>query len=191
MFHTDELNSVGVYAAELFLLGLPITVVIDDYLPMDVDSPSKTFYAKVPDDGAMWGLLFEKLAAKFYGNYEVIDGGESSEGVEVMTGAPYKDYLHESTKNSSSKKATFWTDLLATATNKSSIVGNTFDGNDDDGNDVGIAYGHAYSIKRALTVTDASGTDHKLVECRNPWGEETFKGDWSDSSSLWTDDLFS
>jgi hypothetical protein len=24
---------------------------------------------------------------------------------------------------------------------------------------------------------------------RNPWGSETFKGDWSDKSSLWTDAL--
>lgn len=34
MFLTDTLNGAGVYAAELFLLGIPITVVIDDYLPL-------------------------------------------------------------------------------------------------------------------------------------------------------------
>ena len=34
MFLTDTLNDEGVYAAELFLLGIPITVVIDDYLPL-------------------------------------------------------------------------------------------------------------------------------------------------------------
>ena len=38
MFLTDELNGAGVYAAELFLLGIPITVVIDDYLPMNADT---------------------------------------------------------------------------------------------------------------------------------------------------------
>ena len=24
---------------------------------------------------------------------------------------------------------------------------------------------------------------------RNPWGHEIYKGDWADSSELWTDDL--
>ena len=137
----------------------------------------------------MWGPLFEKLAAKFYGNYEVIDGGESSEGVECMTGAPYSDYMHSTIKSDSTKKENFWNDLVATETDKGSIVGNTFEGNDQDENSVGIAYGHAYSILRVLTVTDASGTEIRLVEARNPWGEEEYKGDWSDSSSLWTDDL--
>ena len=137
----------------------------------------------------MWGPLFEKLAAKFYGNYEVIDGGESSEGVECMTGSPYSDYMHSDIKNDATKKDNFWNDLVATDTNKGSIVGNTFEGDDQDSNSVGIAYGHAYSVLRVLTVTDANGDSHKLVEARNPWAEETYTGDWSDSSSRWTSDL--
>ena len=130
MFLTDELNGAGVYAAELFLLGLPITVVVDDYLPMDANQAGKTFYQKIPDDGAMWGLIFEKMAAKFYGSYEVIDGGESSEGVEVMTGAPYKDYKHSDIKNDNVKKENFWQDLLLADSEKGSVVGNSFNGSD-------------------------------------------------------------
>jgi len=42
---------------------------------------------------------------------------------------------------------------------------------------------------RVLVVRDANGTDHRLVEMRNPWGIEKFAGDWSSSSSKWTDDL--
>ncbi|EGD72048.1 hypothetical protein PTSG_00064 [Salpingoeca rosetta] len=30
---------------------------------------------------------------------------------------------------------------------------------------------------------------HRLVCLRNPWGEFEWKGDWSDNSSLWTDDI--
>ena len=78
----------------------------------------------------MWGPLFEKLAAKYYGSYEVIDGGESSEGVEAMTGSPYSDYMHSDIKNDATKKDNFWNDLVATDTNKGSIVGNTFAGDD-------------------------------------------------------------
>jgi len=73
----------------------------------------------------MWGLIFEKMAAKFYGSYEVIDGGESSEGVEVMTGAPYKDYKHSDIKNDNVKKENFWQDLLLADSEKGSVVGNS------------------------------------------------------------------
>ena len=31
--------------------------------------------------------------------------------------------------------------------------------------------------------------DVRLVKLRNPWGYEKYHGDWSDESSLWTDDL--
>ena len=42
---------------------------------------------------------------------------------------------------------------------------------------------------KVLTVTDAEGKDYRLVQMRNPWGEETFNGTWSDASEIWTDEL--
>ena len=64
-------------------------------------------------------------------------------------------------------------------------------GSDQDTNDLGIPNNHAFSIFRALTVTDASNVEHRLLEMRNPWGIEQFIGDWSMTSDLWTDDLLS
>ena len=52
-------------------------------------------------------------------------------------------------------------------------------GSDQDTNDFGLPYNHAFSVMRVLTVTDESGKEHRLVELRNPWGIEKFKGDWS------------
>ena len=34
IFQVDQKNSVGVYAAKMWLLGMPTSVVIDDYLPL-------------------------------------------------------------------------------------------------------------------------------------------------------------
>ena len=45
-------------------------------------------------------------------------------------------------------------------------------GSDQDTNDLGIPNNHAFSIFRALTVTDASNVEHRLLEMRNPWGIE-------------------
>lgn len=46
----------------------------------------------------------------------------------------------------------------------------------------GLSDGHAYSIMGVVMLS----TGEKLVKIRNPWGEEGFKGDWSDKSSKWT-----
>lgn len=34
LFLVDEKNSVGVYAATMYQLGMPVTVIVDDYLPL-------------------------------------------------------------------------------------------------------------------------------------------------------------
>jgi calpain-15 len=44
--------------------------------------------------------------------------------------------------------------------------------------------GHAYAL---IAAKEHEGI--KLVNLRNPWGKFEWTGDWSDSSSLWTEDL--
>ena len=56
-------------------------------------------------------------------------------------------------------------------------------GSDSDVSDLGIVFGHAYSI---LDVAEIDGV--KLVQLRNPWGNETeWKGPWGDSSQEWNE----
>ena len=85
--NVDEVSSVGIYAVNFYTLGVPHTIIVDDYLPLD--EKNKTFYAKVGDDGAIWGPILEKAFAKFHGNYNHIIGGDPSMAVRTMTGAPY------------------------------------------------------------------------------------------------------
>lgn len=33
LFVTDELNDAGVYSVTLYMMGIPVTVTVDDYLP--------------------------------------------------------------------------------------------------------------------------------------------------------------
>ena len=54
-----------------------------------------TTYAKIGSDGALWGTLFEKAFAKFYGNYETVDAGHGASGIEAAIGAPYTSWDHE------------------------------------------------------------------------------------------------
>lgn len=93
-FLVDEKNSASVYAANLYLLGTPITVVVDDFVPLALNSIRRTIFASVGEDGALWGLLFEKIFAKYYGNYEMVDAGHAAAGVEIASGAPYTSWPH-------------------------------------------------------------------------------------------------
>lgn len=55
-------------------------------------------------------------------------------------------------------------------------------GSDTNVSNLGIVFGHAYSI---LDVAEVDG--HFLIQLRNPWGNSTeWKGAWSDRSSEWT-----
>lgn len=48
---------------------------------------------------------------------------------------------------------------------------------------MGIVQGHAYSV---LDVYEVEG--NKLIQLRNPWGEETeWLGAWGDKSKEWTE----
>ena len=60
----------------------------------------------------------------------------------------------------------------------------TNSGNHDNGNALGIADSHAYSV----LGTDQLSNGQKLLKVRNPWGKnEGFNGNWSDKSDSWTD----
>ena len=58
---------------------LPVMEWGDSYLPMNL--------RKSPN-GAWWGPILEKGAAKFYGRYENMDGGQQAESLYALTGMP-------------------------------------------------------------------------------------------------------
>ena len=90
----DVKNSVGIYATSMYLLGMPITVIVDDYLPIEPMDNSQLRYAQVPEDGALWGPILEKTFAKYLGNYEAIDAGVASHGIEALLGSPFINLEH-------------------------------------------------------------------------------------------------
>ena len=55
-------------------------------------------------------------------------------------------------------------------------------------NNVGIVGQHAYSLLSAREVKTAFGTE-RLIRLRNPWGEGEWKGEFSDTSDVWTSTL--
>ena len=192
LFLVDEKNSAGVYAATMYLLGMPITVVIDDYLPLQErwDGDINTIYAKIGEDKALWGTLFEKTFAKYLGHYEAIDAGIGSHGIEAMTGSPFTRYWHNKVEEDASIDE-LWEELVRSDSSAMMITSGSYNGtgSDQDTNEVGLPYTHAFSIMYVVEVVDEEEEKHRLVCIRNPWGIEKYFGAWSDSDERWTDDL--
>ena len=82
-------------------------------------------------------------------------------------------------------------DRLLAADAVNYIMGATTDGdgNDQVYNQCGIAKSHAYSILAAFNMTDSSGTLHKCLLMRNPWGQANYNGTWNKNDPNWTADL--
>ena len=93
MFVNTELSDVGIYAVKQYLLGVPFTQIVDDYLPV-TDSGS-TIFGGFGKDGSVWGPIVEKAFAKRYGNWQRINRGWMSAAVTTMNGSPSKDYHHD------------------------------------------------------------------------------------------------
>ena len=86
VFLNSELSNNGIYGCQLYPLGVPTTVTIDDVVPLDDEGNSP--FAKVSRDKALWGVLLEKCFAKLNGNYEAIVSGDPRDSIRVLSGSP-------------------------------------------------------------------------------------------------------
>ena len=67
----NEISKTGIYAVEFYTLGIPHTVVVDDYLPLSANSDGtySGVYARPSKDKAIFGPILEKAFAKYHGNF--------------------------------------------------------------------------------------------------------------------------
>ena len=170
-FLNKELSAAGVYGVQMYALGVPVTVMVDDYLPL-ASGGSRTRYSKVGTDGALWGPIMEKAFAKFHGNYARIVAGDPVAGVSTMNGSPY-----ERLWTSSTTASVVWDTLSAYDLKRGLMQMGTECGNGR--TDYGLVKCHAYVI---LGVQTLESTGEKMVKMRNPWGVESFNGKYKDSA---------
>lgn len=82
----QDLDVPGGYAINLWTLGTPSTVVVDDFVPI---YNGKTLAARLSNDNSLWPMVLEKALAKMYGNYQHVAGGQGYKGIRYFRGAPY------------------------------------------------------------------------------------------------------
>lgn len=189
VFLNDEASANGIYGVNFYTLGVPHTVIVDDYLPLlkADDGTLTTNGAKVGTDGSLWPTILEKAFAKYHGNYVHMVGGDPQMAVKTLYGAPAKFF-----DNSSNTADAIWEQIKGAKERGDVVLTGTHPtGTRKNGENLwnGLSIMHAYTVLGPIVLTDEAGNEIKLIKMRNPWGAEDYDGAYSDKSSLWTDAL--
>jgi hypothetical protein len=91
MFIVKEYNDSGIYCVFLYVMGIKVRVIIDDYMPTNYHQLA---FSQTHNKEA-WVCLIEKAYAKVVGTYEEIIGGDPAMAFGFLTGAPTDRYFHE------------------------------------------------------------------------------------------------
>ena len=173
----NQINGIsinGIYAFNFWALMFPVTITIDDRLPMKIGKPGKVMYAKTGRDMSVWATLFEKALAKYHGTYEPLWAGNAQEALEVVAGSPGVRYDMEPLSVDE-----LWN--LWKQNDRRRAMINLGDPTSDSPYD--IVANHAYSFIKCVEVAG-----ERLVAIRNPWGRESYTGPWSrEDTDRWTE----
>ena len=169
MFDTKTYNPAGIYSIRFYELGVPISVVIDDYLP--ISGTQNLFVKANTPQKETWPLLIEKAFSKIHGNYKAIEGGWM-----VDAGNTFYGTGGSSLTPSSQTAAALWTTAkqwddagyIMTAATSASLDG--------------IIGGHAYTFIGCYTLSNGV----QLFKLRNPWGSSEWTGAYADTDVFWT-----
>ncbi|CAJ1331023.1 unnamed protein product [Effrenium voratum] len=137
----------------------------------------------------LWASIIEKAFAKACGSYEALVGGEAEEALSVLTGWPCETIQFDREDFDSS---ILWATMCTSRDARFLMTVSTSSGksrSDEDIRAVGLVPNHAYSLIDVLDVLDAGGDRVRLLKIRNPHAQDKWRGNWSESSRLWTPEL--
>jgi len=182
LFITEEINKAGLYGVWICENGTWKIIMLDDFIPCRTSS-SGTFQPAFSQcrNGELWVALLEKAYAKIHGSYYNIENGLSHYALRDFTGAPVQELYDEADVDK------IWNFIKKGLENKFFLTCGTEVGDEEDDNE-GLLRGHAYTILEAHEVRSRRG-EERIIKMRNPWKNFEWKGDWSDNSDLWTEEI--
>ena len=148
----NELSKNGIYGVNFYSLGVPLTVLVDDYLPLSEDSAGNksTLFAGIGEDSSLWVPMMEKAFAKYHGNYSHIVGGDARMAARTMNNAPF-DIVHH---RKDLKMEALWKKMSEHHKKGHILMAGTPGSDDSYENDWGLVFGHAYNVLGVKTLSD-------------------------------------
>ena len=126
--------------------------MVDDDVPLrSVGGHLGAWFAKIGNDGSVWGPIVEKAIAKLYGNYARIEFGDTIHGVTVLNGSPYIRHFHKDLNIDQ-----LW-ELISKfdkEEHRGLIIGNTPGESPDEKNEFGLNQNHSYAVLEAVTLSN-------------------------------------
>ncbi len=124
---------------KLYINGIRISVIIDDYLPVKKGTNELAFARS--DKGELWVPLLEKAWAKVHGSYAATSGGIPDFAANHLIGVPSEALRHEE----HSDLDELWEMLKSADRRKFTIMASSLGAGEEE-NDEGIISGHAYAV---------------------------------------------
>ena len=131
------------YAVQFYALGVPITIEVDDLLPVDKKNEKSTWFASVGDDGSIWAPIIEKAFAKFHGSYARTILGDAIDGIATLNGSPNMKIDH---KKDSIEDLWRVLSTYDTVRNRGFLIAITPGEDDRKTNAQGLRQSHSYTI---------------------------------------------
>lgn len=177
--NTPDLNDAGIYGVNLWSLGVPHTVIVDDYVPnFEWNGKTMSPFSKISRDNGMWMQILEKAFAKYHGNYSHIDAGNPPTAVRIINGSPSMKIRSIQSENPDA----LWQRILKHDAKNDIMTAGSWGGDDSHKDANGLVQGHAYTLLGAVQLDDGT----KLLKMRNPHGLDSYKGPWGDDDSRWS-----
>jgi calpain-15 len=96
IFPIHDTNEAGVYMVSMYIMGMKMNILLDDYIPCG-DRGKVIFSAA--NGSELWVILAEKAFAKMFRTYENIIAGDPTEALRILTGAPSFTITHKQNPN--------------------------------------------------------------------------------------------
>lgn len=115
----DKSQYAGIFHFHFWYYGQWVDVVVDDRLPVYADN-KLIFCSNKQEPNEFWAALCEKAYAKLCGNYENLDGGNTTDALIDMTGGIQESFEIKEMRNESSRNE-IWQILCKSRQHKSLI----------------------------------------------------------------------
>ena len=187
-------NINGIFQIDLHVRGEPVSIIIDDNIPMNPDDLKKPVNAQGGFKNSWWGPLLEKAYAKMNVVYGNIDTSFGIRSFRDLTGMPTYFLDIVDSDDDVDKKRKFITDFKAdiekNVIKSYPMITACFIPGLAEGENTkyGLRTMNAYTLIDTVDVKDGE-TDVTLIKLRNTFGQDEYTGPWQRSDTeKWTTD---